>query len=171
VSLSQLAWHFFMLSMVAFGAATSVVPDLHRVLVETTHVMSEVDFAGLFAMSQAAPGTNVMFVPVLGWQVAGLPGAIIALVAFCSPTALLALAIERLSKRHRTARWHVTIRRSLAPITVGLLISTGYLLGQTTMTFGGISLLLAAAGILTWTKLTPLWVTAAGAILGAAGLV
>lgn len=171
MSLFELAWHFFILSLVAFGAATSVVPDLHRVFVETTHLMSENDFAGLFAMSQAAPGTNVMFVPVIGWRVAGILGAIVALVAFCSPTAVLALGIERLGKRYRAARWHVTIRRALAPITVGLLISTGYLLGQTTMTPVGITLLLVAAGVLTWTKLTPLWVTAAGAIVGAAGFV
>lgn len=171
MSLLQLAWHFFILSFVAFGAATSVVPDLHRVLVETAHIMTEAEFAGLFAMSQAAPGTNVMFVTVLGWQALGLAGAIATTVAFCGPTAILALTVERLSNRHREARWNISIRRAVAPITVGLLLSTGYLLGKTTLTPGGIALTLAATGILLWTRMTPLWVTALGGILGAFGLV
>jgi chromate transporter len=171
VSLLLLAWHFFILSLVAFGAATSVVPDLHRVLVESAHVMSDAEFAGLFAMSQAAPGTNVMFVTVLGWRVAGLAGALVSTVAFCSPTALLALAVERVSKRHRQARWHVSIRRALIPITVGLLLSTGYVLGKNVLTPGGVALVLAATGVLTWTRLSPLWITALGGILGMVGLV
>lgn len=166
-----LAWHFFVLSFVAFGAATSIVPDLHRVLVDTAHVMSDAEFAGLFAMSQAAPGTNVMFVTVLGWRAAGLAGALVSTVAFCCPTALLALVVERVSKRHRQARWHISIRRAVVPITIGLLLSTGYVLGKNVLTPGGVALVLVATGVLTWTKRSPLWITAIGGILGAVGLV
>lgn len=170
MSLFVLGWHFFVLSLVAFGAATSVVPDLHRILVDS-RVISEQDFAGLFAMSQAAPGTNVMFVTVLGWQVSGLAGSIVSTLAFCSPTAVLALVVERLGSRHRDDRWHISLRRAVAPITVGLLISAGYLLGRITMTPGGIGLIGIAIIILTWTKMTPLWVTALGGLVGALGLV
>ena len=171
MSLMVLAWHFFFLSLVAFGAATSVVPDLHRILVEVSRVMSDEQFTGLFALSQAAPGTNVMFVTVLGWQVSGLAGALTTTLAFCTPTPVIAIALERFGQRSREARWNIAVRRSIAPITVGLLLATGYLLGRTTLTPGGVLLALAATGLLTFTKLTPLWLTALGAILGAAGLV
>ncbi len=171
MTLPTLAWHFFTLSLVAFGAATSVVPDLHRVLVESTHAMTAEQFAGLFSLSQAAPGTNVMFVTVLGWQVAGLPGALTATGAFLGPTGLIAVAVERYGSRYKDARWHVVSRRSLGPITLGLLVSTGYLLSRGTMSPCGVALTLATIGVLAWTKLTPLWMTALGAALGAAGLV
>ncbi|MEM9460023.1 MAG: chromate transporter [Myxococcota bacterium] len=171
MSLLSLAWHFFVLSLVAFGAATSVVPELHRILVDSAQVMTDDQFAGLFAMSQAAPGTNVMFVTVLGWQVLGLWGAVVSTLAFCSPTAILALTVERVGTRHHNARWHIALRRSLAPITVGLLLSTGYLLGREAPTIGGISLALATTAVLTWTRLTPLLMTALGGLLGALGFV
>lgn len=171
MSLGQLGWHFFIVSLVAFGAATTVVPDIHRVLVESQHVMTDAQFAGLFAMSQAAPGTNVMFVTVLGWQAAGLPGALVTTVAFLGPTWLIALAIERFGTRYRDTRWHTLVRRSLAPITLGLLLSTGVLLARTAFTPVGVALALAATAALTWSKITPLWLTALGAALGAAGFV
>ena len=166
-----LAWHCLTLSLVAFGAATSVVPELHRILVDNLQVMSADTFAGLFALSQAAPGTNAMFVAVLGLEAAGLAGAFSATVAFFTPTAMIAVSIERFGRRFRDDRWYVSLRRAVAPITVGLLFATGYLLGKNTLTPGGLLLALGAAGILTFTKLTPLWLTALGALLGAFGLV
>ena len=122
-------------------------------------------------MSQAAPGTNVMFVTVLGWQIAGLAGALTTTASFLVPTGLIALAVERFGARHHRARWHVVIRRSLVPITIGLLISTGYLLGSVTPTPCGIALALATIAVLMRTTWSPLWPTALGALLGALGLV
>jgi len=171
MTLLQLSWHFFIVSLVAFGAATSVTPDIHRALVENAHVMTEEQFTGLFAMSQAAPGTNVMFVTVLGWQVAGLAGALTTTLSFLGPTSLIALSVERFGTRYRNAKWHISIRRSLAPVTVGLLLSTGYLLQRNAISPAGIGLAIAATCVLTWSKLTPLWLTAIGAALGAAGYV
>ena len=169
MSVPLLAWHFFLLSFVAFGAATSVVPDLHRILVDDSGTMTDAQFANLFALSQAAPGTNVMFVAVLGLQAGGLPGAIASTVAFCSPTAVIALLLERFAERFRGARWNQVLRRSLVPLTIGLLLSTGYLLGHATPTPGGVLLTFVATLVLTYTRLTPLWLTALGAVLGALG--
>jgi len=171
MTLIRLAWHFFALSFVAFGAATSVLPEIHRVLVDSTHAMSDGEFCGLFAMSQAAPGTNVMFVTVLGWQVAGLAGAVTTTASFLVPTGLIALAVERYGARHHKARWHVAIRQALVPVTIGLLLSTGYLLGSGTMTPCGIGLMLVTIGVLMRTTWSPLLLTALGALLGALGLV
>jgi len=171
MTLAGLAWHFFILSFVAFGAATSILPELHRVLVDSTHAISDAEFGGLFAMSQAAPGTNVMFVTVLGWRIAGLPGAFAATAAFLLPTGLIALAVERFGGRHHRAKWHVVIRQSLVPVTIGFLFSTGYILGSATLTPCGIGLTLATIGVLMWTRWSPLWLTALGAALGALGLV
>jgi chromate transporter len=171
MTLARLAWHFFALSFVAFGAATSILPELHRVLVDSTHAMSDSEFSGLFGMSQAAPGTNVMFVTVLGWQVAGLAGAFTTTASFLTPTGLIALVVERYGARHHKARWHVAIRQALVPVTIGLLLASGYLLGAGTMTPCGVGLTLVTIGVLMRTKWSPLWLTALGAVLGALGLV
>ncbi|MCX4246251.1 chromate transporter [Paraliomyxa miuraensis] len=171
MSLPLLTWQFFVLSFVAFGSVTSVLPELHRAFVESSQLMTDEQFAGLFAMSQAAPGTNAMFVTVFGWQLAGSPGALCATAAFCCPPAVIAVSLERFGRRFREARWNGALRRAVAPITVGLLLSSGFLLVRSTPTLGGILLALAAVGVFTLTKLTPLWLTAIGAIVGALGLV
>jgi len=73
------------------------LPEIHRVLVDSTHAMSDGEFGGLFAMSQAAPGTNVMFVTVLGWQFAGLPGAFTTTASFLIPTGLILATAMKLA--------------------------------------------------------------------------
>ena len=171
MSLPLLTGHFFVLSFLAFGAATSVVPDLHRLLVEQEHLMTASQFAGLFALSQAAPGTNVTFVPVLAWKVGGFAGALGATVAFCSPTACLAVALERMGSSTRASYWLSLVRRAVAPIAVGLVLATGCLIAQSSLSAGGVALVVLATATQTWTKLTPLWLTALGALLGAGGFV
>lgn len=170
MTLARLAWHLFILSFVAFGAATTILPELHRVFVDGG-IIPDAEFGGLFAMSQAAPGTNVMFVTVLGWRISGLGGAFAATVPFLAPTGLIAVAVERFGSKYHKATWHVIIRRSLAPVAIGLLVSTGWLLTGITKTPVGIALVLATFAVLTWTKWNPLWMTALGALLGVLGLV
>jgi Chromate transporter len=38
------------------------------------HWMSSAQFAALYALAQVAPGPNVMYIPLIGWQVAGWAG-------------------------------------------------------------------------------------------------
>ena len=51
--------------------------------------------AALFALAQAAPGPNVLVVSLVGWKVAGVPGAIVSLVGICLPSSLLSFWVAR----------------------------------------------------------------------------
>jgi len=88
--LATLALQFAVLSLLALGGANAVVPEIHRQAVEIGHWMSDRQFADFFAISQAAPGPNVMIVTLVGYHVAGLPGALVTTLAMCGPTAVLA---------------------------------------------------------------------------------
>jgi len=70
--LVALALQFAGLSLVAFGGANAVIPEIHRQAVEVHHWMTDQDFASLFAIAQAAPGPNFLVTTLVGWKAAGL---------------------------------------------------------------------------------------------------
>ncbi|MBM3117171.1 chromate transporter [Jeongeupia naejangsanensis] len=168
--LLSLFGHFAQLSLIAFGGASAVLPDMHRVLVTEHHWLSESAFAASYTIAQVAPGPNLLFVLLFGLQIAGLPGALVALLAMCLPSSLIALAVEHYGHRHREHRWHQLIRRALAPLTIALILATGVLLINGSRP-GIVSLTLTAATVVIGlkTRFNPIWLIAAGALLGAFG--
>src|SRR5262249_49498737 len=79
--LAPLASHFLVLSVLAFGGANAVIPEIHRDAVEVSRWMTDQQFADLFAISQASPGPNILIVALVGYQVAGVAGALVATAA------------------------------------------------------------------------------------------
>jgi uroporphyrinogen-III decarboxylase len=76
--LAALAAVFAQMSLLAFGGGTSVLGEMQRQVVEVHPWMSAQEFAALYALAQAAPGPNMLVTTLIGWRVAGLPGALIA---------------------------------------------------------------------------------------------
>ena len=74
--LIELAAQFLVLSLLSIGGANAVLPEIHLRVVETEGWMTDADFAQLFALSQAAPGPNVLIVSLIGWKVAGVVGGV-----------------------------------------------------------------------------------------------
>jgi chromate transporter len=170
--LVELAWRFALVSAIAFGGATTVIPEMHRFLVEQHHWIDNSTFAALFAISQASPGPNVLFVALFGWQVAGLAGALVATLAMCGPSSLLALGFEHWTGAYRDARWMIVIRRALAPLTIGLVLATGAIVAQgADHSWTSIALTIVTIVVGMRTSWNPLWLIAAGALIGLVGLV
>ena len=168
--LLELAWRFALVSAMAFGGATAVIPEMHRFLVEQHHWIDDTTFAALFAISQASPGPNVLFVALFGWQVAGMAGAVVSTLAMCGPSSVLALAFEHYTGAHRDARWMTIIRRALAPVTIGLLMATGATLAQgADHSIATVALTIATVAVALLTRFNPLWLIAAGALFGVLG--
>ena len=82
--------------------------------------MTERQFTDMFAISQAAPGPNVMIVTLIGYHVAGVAGALVTTLAMCGPTAMLAHFLGRTWDRFKDAPWRVVVQAGLVPISVGL---------------------------------------------------
>ena len=169
--LFELALQFLILSLLSIGGANAIIPEIHLRAVDIEHWMTDADFSQMFALAQAAPGPNVLIVSLIGWKVAGIAGALVAMLAMCGPSSLLTYYVAHAWDRFRDAPLRIAIQRGLAPITVGLILASGYVLTRTVdegwrayaVTVS--SLLLALT-----TKLHPLWLLAAGAALGALGL-
>lgn len=169
-ALPQLFWSFCLLSVMAVGGANALIPEMHRQAVELNGWMSGSEFAALFAIAQAAPGPNILIVTLVGWKVAGLPGAAVTTLGMCGPSSLLAFWVSRLWDRFRTSPWRLAIQRGLAPITIGLVLGSGYLLTRAAdhswLAYGltGITAAVALSE-----RFNPLWLLATGGMLGLLG--
>jgi len=164
----QIALYFALLSLVSVGGMPSVMPEMQRIVVDVEHWLTAPEFTQLFALAQAAPGPNVLVTALVGWKVAGIPGGLLALSAFCLPAGALAYTIGQLWDRFRDAEWRKTFQRALVPVTIGFVLSGGYLLGTPHgLEWRSVLIMAASAAILFAAKVNPLWILAGGGVLGA----
>ena len=168
----QLAAQLALLSLLSFGGVNVVLPDAHRFVVEAHHWITDQQFADFFAIAQAAPGPNFLMFALIGWQVGGLIGALAATLAIAVPAGTLAYVVGGLWQRFRDKPWRRCMQTGLAPITIGLVFSSGYVLSTAAdhdwVTFG----ITAATVVITLaTEINPLWLFAVAGLLGVIGLV
>ncbi|CAG2145712.1 Chromate transporter [compost metagenome] len=170
--LRSLLGHFGMLSLLAVGGGGTVIPDMHRYLVEANGWMTDAQFAALYAISQASPGPNILFVALFGWQVAGAGGTFAAMVGMCGPSSLIALGFEYFAGRSPHARWPGLIKRGLSALTIGLLMSTGWVLASSVdHSWTAVAVTLLTIALMLKTRVHPLMLVALGAGAGLLGLV
>jgi chromate transporter len=169
--LFHLFWTFALISLFAVGGANAAIPELHRIAVEVQHWMNDKQFADAYAISQLSPGPNVLIVTLIGYSVAGVLGALVATVAMCGPTALLAYFVSRWLTHPREARWPAIVQAALVPLSIGLMAASALVLAQTSdRTWSAMLLTVMAAIVASTTRLNPLWLLLAGGCLGFAGL-
>jgi len=157
-------------SLLSVGGALTVVPELRRLLVDRLGLLGPAQFATSVALAQAAPGPNALYAALVGFQIAGLPGAVVLLAAFMAPTTALALAVARVGAGvgHRGAV--VALKAGLAPVSIAMLVATAWILAAQAPAPAPVAVAIAAA-LLSWrTRLHLLWMIGAGALLGALGI-
>ena len=187
----QVAQHFASLSLLAVGGAITTAPDMQRYLVAQQHWLSEGQFTSSIALAQAAPGPNVLFVALMGWNLgvnnAGGPlagaaawgwvllGALIAMLAIMGPSSVLTYAATRWAHRNQHLRAVRAFKQGMAPIVIALLVATGFLLAAAHPDWRHdwpLWLLTAVVTLIVWrTKTHMLWLIGGGALLGALGFV
>jgi len=167
--LAALFGHFLLLSLLAIGGAITVAPDMHRVLVGDMGILDDAQFNSSIAIAQAAPGPNVLFVAVMGYQAAGLAGAAATMLGIMLPSTTLALAAARWGHARREWRAIRAFKAGMAPLVIALMFATSWILASQTPGWKHALLTLAAA-ILVWrTRIHLLWLIGAGAFVGAMG--
>ncbi len=165
--------HFLVLSLLAVGGAITTAPEMHRYLVGEQHWLTDAQFTASIALAQAAPGPNILFVAVLGWNIAGLSGSVAALAGSLLPSTTLALWATRWGGRRRDTRGVRAFTGGMAPLTVGLLLATGWVLTDPARGHPGLMAVVAltvAATVSRW-RPSPIWLVAGGLVVGALGWV
>lgn len=190
-----LSLHLAILSLSAIGGGVVLVaPDIHDYVAVQNHWLTSEQFSAVYALAQAAPGPNVLFITLVGWLIAGWVGALATTVAVIVPSSLLALAAAKIWRARNgggaaravsgagggtaggagaaSGRWTKAFRAALAPLSAGMLAAAGW--SFLSMSHAGalaIALALGAAVAVYATKINPVWLIAVGALAGAAGLV
>ncbi len=183
----ELFFHYLSLSLLSVGGAISTAPDMHRFLVEQRHWLTDAQFNASIAIAQSAPGPNVLFIALLGWNVglnvggplSGLLGVFLALLGILIPSTTLTYVAAQWGHRNREMRAVRAFKQGMSPIVVALLISTGLILAGTNTTHQGavlqnwpIWLLATSTALIVWrTKIHLLWLLGVGALLGWFGLI
>ncbi|MDE2274789.1 MAG: chromate transporter [Burkholderiales bacterium] len=164
--------HFTVLSLLAVGGAITTVPSMHRFLVSQQGWLSDAQFTASVAIAQAAPGPNVLFVAVMGYNVGGLAGVAATLLGTLAPSTALTLLVTRWGSRRSQASGVRAFTAGLAPLTIGLMLATSWILLEPTRAHPIAPLLVAGTlWVMLRTRLSPLWALAAGALVGVLGWV
>ena len=177
--------YFLSLSLMTVGGAIATAPDMHRFLVDGRHWLTDTQFTSSIAIAQAAPGPNVLFIALLGWNLGlnagggtgplawalGALGVMTCMIGILLPSSLLTWQASRWGQRNRDKRGVRAFKQGMAPLVIGLLLATGWLLGSAS---GNPSkdwrlwLLSLVCMLLVWrTRIHLLWLLGTGALLGA----
>jgi chromate transporter len=171
-TLVQLAVLYGQLSLLAFGGANAVIPEMQRQVVDVHHWMTAPEFAALYALAQAAPGPNMMVVSLVGWRVGGVWGALVTTGAVAAPSSILTLLVSGVWYRFRDAPWRKALQAGLQPVTAGLIMaSAALLIASTTVDWTAAVVTVVTAWLFLFTKLHPMLILGAAAAAGAVGLV
>ena len=181
--------HFMSLSLLAVGGAITTAPDMHRYLVDQRHWLTESQFTSSIALAQAAPGPNVLFVALMGWNIGlnagggtgGMAwtyatlGMAIAIVGILLPSTTLTFMAARWGHKNRNLRAVRAFKQGMAPLVIALLIATSWILATShgsDLKNWPMWLLTGISALLVWrTKLHLLWLLGTGALLGWLGWV
>ncbi len=175
--------HYMTLSLLSIGGALATAPEMHRYLVADQHWLSEAQFSSSITIAQAAPGPNILFVALMGWNIGlntgsmanGLLGMVLSMVGILLPSTAFTFLATRWVHRNRHMRAVRAFKSGMGPIVVGLMFATGWILASihdVPSTDWPLWLLTAATIVLILkTRIHILWLLAAAALLGWLGVV
>lgn len=195
ISMSPFEWlnlflHFAVLSLLSFGGTITTAPDMHRYLVDEKNWLTDFSFSSSIALAQSAPGPNVLFVALMGWNIGinagggmeagigawllGFLGILVTMTGIMLPSSFLTYSATKWAHQNSGLLSVRSFKSGLSPIVIGLLISTGWLLtaAHNNMARDWKLWLLTAVsiGLLLKTRIHILWLIAGGGVIGATGI-
>ena len=158
---------FAYLSLLTVGGGMAAFPELKILTVEVHHWLTFPQLVHFYSVGQMAPGPNMMMIVCIGAWAAGIPGVLVVLIAFFGPTALLAFVIGRLWTRLEKWPWRASIKRGLAPVSIGLLLAGCLIMAKGAVT-GVVTVIIAAAvfAVLLRSRINPALLILGGALIG-----
>ncbi len=165
--LITLALVFTQLSVLAFGGGNAILPEMQHQVVNIHHWMSAEQFSSLFAMAQAAPGPNMMIVPLIGWHVAGPAGLLVTSIAKFGPSSIITVYALKFWQRFKDHPFRSRFEQALKPITVGLVLVSAWIIAHASAQNTILVMIVILTTLLgLFKRIHPLWVMLLGAGLG-----
>jgi len=158
---------FSYLSILTVGGGMAAFPEMKILTVEVHKWLTFPQLIHFYSVGQMAPGPNMMMIVCIGQWANGWLGALVTVLAFFGPTALLAFVVGRLWKRLETWRWRTSIQQGLAPVSIGLLLAGCFTMAKGAIAgFDTAAIAVATLLILLRYKINPALLVVAAAIVG-----
>ncbi|MEI6278676.1 MAG: chromate transporter [Verrucomicrobiae bacterium] len=175
---------FCLLSLLAVGGGSAVLPQMEHETVTVHGWVSADDFASIYSLGQMAPGPNMTMVGLIGYKAAdhaGMPpgfafaAMIIVLLAFYLPSSFLTYGASHIWDAFHENPWRDSIQKGMAPVTIGLMLAGVHAVGKTasynpehSVYFNGLTIAigLAVTAILFMKHINPALLILAGGVVG-----
>jgi chromate transporter len=165
--LLQILGVFSLLSILAVGGGTAVLPEMKALTVNQLHWLTPEQFGQIYSLGQLAPGPNMLMVSVIGYRVAGYPGVAAALVGFFLPAGLLTFGVARVWDRYSDSPLKLACERGLAPVTIGLMLAGTLILAHTLIhSADDVVIAVVVTAILLAVKINPVLLILGGGLAG-----
>ena len=140
--------HFMAVSLMAVGGAVTVIPEMHRHLVNQNGWMTEAQFSASIAIAQSAPGPNILVIAMMGWHIGinsavglyaqymwGTIGMVLAMIGVMLPSSLLTYSTAKWVQANQHSAYVLAFKQGLAPIVIGAILATSWIISATNSQF------------------------------------
>jgi chromate transporter len=178
----ELFTQFLYYSIVSISGPLVLIPEMRNFLVNQQHWLTDAQFSASIVLAQAAPGPNILFVALMGWNVglntgsvlAALGGGLLCMIGILLPSSMVVFITAGWVQRNSHLIAVRAFKQGMGPVVIALLIASGWTLA-TADTHAAqdwpLWLVTAITTVLVWrTKIPMLWLLAAGGVLGASGI-
>lgn len=174
--------HFLYYSIISISGPLVLLPEMRIYLVNEQQWLTDAQFSASIVLAQAAPGPNILFVALMGWNVglntgsiaAALAGGLLSMIGILLPSSIVVYVTAAWVQRNSTKIGVRAFKQGMGPVVIALLIASGWTLATTNTSFAHdwpLWVVTAISTILVWrTKIPMLWLLAAGGVLGASGV-
>ncbi len=131
--LLDLFFTFAYLALISVGNSKAVITEMERLVVNVHGWMSHQAFVDAYALGLLVPGPNMLNVVLIGNHVAGLLGAVTAVLGMFGPTSLALAGVAWFIKQPNPPGWIKKFHAALGPVSIGLMLATAWNLGKDTV--------------------------------------
>jgi chromate transporter len=123
--LLQLFFEFFRAGLFAVGGGLATIPFLQDISLRTGWY-SAGDLANMIAVSESTPGPmGVNMATYVGYEIAGIPGAVVATLGLICPSIIIILIISKFLQKFRQSRGVEAVFYGLRPASTALISAAG----------------------------------------------
>jgi chromate transporter len=168
MNLLKLAMVLFVANALTIGGGYAMIPLLQQEFVNHYHWLSTKEFIDAIAIGQVTPGPLTVMNAFLGFKIAGLAGALVAMVASYLPCVIIVTNVSKYYFRYKELFWIKASFAGIKPAVVGLLAAVLLFLSQGSVVNPATKGIAAASfALLAFTKLDPSFIIIGAGIIGA----
>ena len=127
---------FFGIGFFGFGSGFAMLPLIFQTVSEQGFLTAD-EFARMVAISQALPGpVSINAVSYTGYIAAGVPGAVVSMLAIVCPSLILVTLVVKFLDRFHGSDTINAVLAGIRPVSIGLIGAAAVMISENTLYFG-----------------------------------